>query len=236
MKALIDLHTHTLASGHAYSTWKENVLVAKERGLKVVGMSEHASMMPGTCHELYFYNFRVLPREVEGVRVYNGIEANIYDFDGNIDVKEPVLSKVDYVIASMHIPCMPRGTVIQNTTALIKTMRNSYVKIIGHPDDARYPLDYEELAAAATAEKVALELNNSSLNPLSARADGEENIRLLLEKCMDNKTMVIMGTDSHYCDQVGVFTDACKILKEMDFPREQIINLDTKRLGFVLNK
>ena len=40
MKALIDLHTHTLVSGHAYSTIKENVKAAKLAGLKYIGLSE----------------------------------------------------------------------------------------------------------------------------------------------------------------------------------------------------
>lgn len=42
MKALIDLHTHTLCYGHAYSTIKENVKAAKLAGLKYIGLSEHA--------------------------------------------------------------------------------------------------------------------------------------------------------------------------------------------------
>ena len=42
MKALIDLHTHTLVSGHAYSTIKENVEAANLAGLKYIGLSEHA--------------------------------------------------------------------------------------------------------------------------------------------------------------------------------------------------
>lgn len=61
------------------------------------------------------------------------------DFDGNIDVSEPVLSKVDYIIASLHSPCIKPGNVAQNTSALIGAMRNPFVKIIGHPDDDRYP-------------------------------------------------------------------------------------------------
>lgn len=236
LKALVDLHTHTIVSGHAYSTWSENVKCARKRGLQVLGISEHAPMMPGSCGELYFTNFKVLPKYVGKMRVLNGIEANILNFDGNIDVREPVLSKVDYIIASLHSPCIKAGSVAQNTSALIGAMRNPFVKIIGHPDDDRYPLDYEEITQAATAEKVALELNNSSLNPLSTRVNGEKNIRNLLEKCIDNHTMIIMGTDSHFCNDVGRFKESYKILKELDFPREQIINEDIKRLSFVLNK
>ena len=33
MKALIDLHTHTIVSGHAYSTIKENVYRFKDANI-----------------------------------------------------------------------------------------------------------------------------------------------------------------------------------------------------------
>lgn len=236
MKLFIDLHTHTIASGHAYGTWTENAKAAGLQGLKVVGISEHAPMMPGSCQEVYFTNFKVLPKYVDGVRVLNGIEANIYDYAGSIDVGRAVEHKVDYVIASLHTPCIESGTVAQNTAALIGAMRNPYVKIIGHPDDDRYPVDYEELVQAAKAEKVALELNNSSIHPMSVRVNAEKNIRHMLEKCMDYGTMILMGTDSHYCGEVGKFEASCRILEEVQFPEELIINVDMERLPYVLNR
>lgn len=236
MKALVDLHTHTIASGHAYSTWSENVREAKKRGLLAIGISEHAMMMPGTCGELYFTNFKVLPEHIGEMRVLNGIEANIMDYNGTIDVSEAVLDKVDYIIASMHAPCIKGGTVSENTDAFICTMRNPYVKIIGHPDDDRYPVDYNELTIAAASENVALELNNSSINPLSTRINGEKNIRKMLEKCMDNHTRIIMGTDSHYCKDIGRFKDSYRILKDIGFPQELIINESIDRLDYVLNR
>lgn len=236
MKSLIDLHTHTVASGHAYSTWTENVKAAKKRGLKVLGVSEHAPMMPGSCQDMYFFNFKVLPKYIGDLRVLNGIEANIHDYSGNIDVSEFILPRLDYIIASLHTYCIESGSVAQNTAALIGAMRNPNVKIIGHPDDNHFPVDYEELTQAAKAEKVALELNNGSLNPLSARKGGEKNIRTLLEKCMDNGTMIIMGTDSHYHDEVGRFKDSYRILKELRFPEELIVNVDLERLPYVLNR
>ncbi|MBR5509792.1 MAG: phosphatase [Lachnospiraceae bacterium] len=236
MKALVDLHTHTVASGHAYSTWNENVKAAQKKGLKVLGISEHAPMMPGTCKEIYFSNFKVLPEYVGELRVLNGIEANIYDFHGNIDVSEELCLKLDYIIASLHTVCIESGSVAQNTAAVIGAMRNPYVKIIGHPDDDQFPLDYEEIVQAAKAEKVALELNDSSLNPLCARKGGEKNIRKLLEKCVDHKTKIIMGTDSHYCDEVGRFRDTYKLLEEIKFPEKLIINMDLQQLPYVLRK
>ena len=67
MKAIIDLHTHTIVSGHAYSTVQENIEAAKHAGLKYLGMSEHAPSMPGGPHPFYFQNIYVIPKEVDGL-------------------------------------------------------------------------------------------------------------------------------------------------------------------------
>ena len=83
MKALIDLQTHTIESGHAYRTIKENVEAASKAGLKYIGLSEHAPNMPASPHAYYFQNVHVIPKEIDGVRVIQGIEANIIDYDGN---------------------------------------------------------------------------------------------------------------------------------------------------------
>ena len=42
MRDVLDTHTHTLASGHAYSTIRENVRAAAERGLDLIAITEHA--------------------------------------------------------------------------------------------------------------------------------------------------------------------------------------------------
>ena len=47
---LLDLHTHTTASGHAYNSLYEMARSASERGMRVFGCSDHAPAMPGTCH------------------------------------------------------------------------------------------------------------------------------------------------------------------------------------------
>ena len=74
-----------------------------------------------------------------------GIEANIIDYDGTIDMPEDVVGKLDYVIASLHPPCIDFGTIEENTQAILKVMDNPEVKIIGHLDDSRYPVDYETM-------------------------------------------------------------------------------------------
>ena len=62
MNYLLDSHTHTIASGHAYNTIYEMAHSAADKGLSLLGITEHAMAMPGTCHELYFMNLKVVPR------------------------------------------------------------------------------------------------------------------------------------------------------------------------------
>ena len=235
MRDLMDLHTHTTASGHGYSTLKENIEAAKEGGLKYLGLSEHGPAMPGGPHIFFFSNYRCIPRQYGDLRLFCGVEANILDYEGRLDVEEKILKTMDYVIASMHTLCVKPGSMEENTRASIRAMQNPYVKILGHPDDSRFPLDYDALVQAAVKEKVALEVNNSSLNPLAARKGGRENIITLLKACKKYHAPVILGTDSHICYTVGNFDESLELIREVDFPEELILNTMQDSIGRLVN-
>lgn len=224
MKYFMDLHTHTIASGHAYSTLQENIAAAKELGLKCLGVSDHGPDSMGGPNIMYFWNLKIVPRQYGDLRLLCGAEANIMDFEGRLDLDDFTLSRIDYCIASMHTFCLKPGTMEENTDAAICAMKNPYVKILGHPDDSRYPLDYERLVRAAVEEKVLLEINNSSLHPLSARQGTRENMRTMLQFCKDYKCPIILGSDSHISYTIGKFEWAEALLEEMDFPQELIVN------------
>lgn len=230
MKYIIDLHTHTIASGHGYSTFQENVAEAYRKGLAVYGLSEHAPAMPGGPHKFFFGNMRVLPNEFEGMRILKGCEANIIDLEGHLDLEDMLLERLDYVIASMHIPCIKSGTARENTDCMIRVMDNPLVKIIGHPDDSRYPLEYERLVAAAKEKGVLIEVNNTSLRPGAARQGARENAELYLNLCKELKVPIIIGTDSHYAPHIGDFSFVEEVLEAVAFPEELIVNTDVEKL------
>lgn len=81
----LDIHTHTLASGHAYGTIREMAAAAAERGLDLLGISEHGPGIPGTCDPIYFCNLSMVPRFLSGVEVIHGCEANVLD-DGTLSL------------------------------------------------------------------------------------------------------------------------------------------------------
>ncbi len=224
MKNLSDLHTHTVSSGHAYSTLQENVHEASLKGLKYYGMSDHSPKLPGGTHEYHFSNMRVIPQYIEGVRVLKGVELNVMDCEGNVDLTEYDLKVMDYCIASLHIPCFSPKTKEENTMALINVMKNSFVKIIGHPDDGRYPLDYKRLVEAAKQNHVALEINNSSMNPNGYRQNTKENYIEMLKYCKEMNVCVICNSDAHISFSVGNLDNCFNLLKEIDFPETLVIN------------
>lgn len=235
MKLYMDLHTHTIASGHGYSTLQENIEEAKRRGLSFLGLSEHAPMLPGGPHLFFFHNYRCIPREYGNLRLFCGAEANIIDYNGGLDLEEETLRKMDYVIASMHVPCVKPGSRKENTRASIQALKNPYIKILGHPDDSRYLLDRKAVVQAAGEEQVAIEINNSSLHPQSARTGGRENILELLDLCKQFQVPVVLGTDSHISYTIGHFEETLKLIEEIDFPENLILNTDPDSIGRLVN-
>ncbi len=235
MKPVMDLHTHTIASGHGYSTLKENIEAAQKKGLMALGLSEHGPAIPGGPHIFFFTNYKCIPRTFGNLSLYLGMEANIMDYEGNLDADSHILSMMDYVIASMHTQCCKPGTLEENTKAAIFAMKNPYVTILGHPDDSRYDIDREAVVKSAKQEHVAIEINNSSLNPKSARKNGRNNVKELLDLCKMLKVYVLLGTDSHICYTIGDFTETLNLVKEVDFPKDLILNYDIENLKRILN-
>lgn len=230
MNDIMDLHTHTIASGHAYNTLYEMAKSASEKGLTLMGSTDHAPKMPGTCHEFYFINFRVIPRTLYGVNILMGAELNILDYSGRIDLRKGLLEKLDYSIASLHEPCYNGGTAVENTRAYVGAIENPLIHIIGHPDDGRFPVDYDTLVAAAANNHTLLELNSSSLNPLSPRKGAWENYRIMLELCKRYRTSIIINSDAHVEADVGNHLKAWELIKEINFPEELIVNSSMERL------
>jgi putative hydrolase len=224
MKTILDTHTHTIASGHAYNTINEMVQAAARNGLQLLGITEHAPCMPGGTHEFYFHNLRALRREKYGVKLLFGCELNIIDKEGNVDLSAFPLKQIDLGIASMHTHCYESGTQEENTTAYLRAMDNPWVDIIGHPDDGRFPVDYRKLAQAAKEKHVLLEINNSSLKSNGFRKNSRENAAELLRYCREFQTPVVLGSDAHVEEDVGNFGFALELLDELNFPEELVVN------------
>ncbi len=236
MKISCDCHIHTLASGHAYSTADECARAAAEKKLELIALTDHAPTMPGAAHIFFFENLKILPHFMYGVEVLQGIEANIIGFDGSLDVYDDLLGRLDFVIASMHVPCIKPGTKKENTSAVLGAMKNPRVRAIGHPDDARYEYDFAEIALAAAGTDTLIEVNNSSLLPTSFRKGAREAYLELLAQCEKTGARIIVNSDAHYHGTIGEHEAALSLLAETGFAESAVMNANAARLKEFLAK
>ena len=221
-KLILDLHTHTIASGHAYGTVRENALAAREMGLVGLGLSEHAPGTPGTCDPIYFTNLRAIPRELYGIHIYYGVENNMLS-DGTMALPEDILGSLDYNIIGIHGTCYTDQGIEKNTDHLICCMSHPKTFFVSHPDDGTWPLDYERLVPAAKKYGVALEVNNATVKG-GWKKNCMENIRTYLGLCMKYRANIFVGSDAHDPSQVGRFEEAVSLLDAFGFDEELIIN------------
>ncbi|MBU3191499.1 phosphatase [Clostridium bowmanii] len=229
MKFVADLHTHTIVSGHAYSTLMENAKYASEIGLEILGVTDHGPNMPGAPDLWYFGNFKVLPRELYGVKMLYGCEANIIDYEGNLDIPVEVQKKLDVMIVSMHEPLMEGGKSSDlNTATILKAMDNPNVNILGHMGNPKFPIHEEEIVKKAKEKNILIELNNSSF--VSSRLGSDVNCTKIVKLCKEFGQRIIVNSDAHFCYCIGNFSVAEKILKDVDMPEELIINTNRTML------
>lgn len=224
MKPLLDVHTHTLASGHAYSTIQEMAREAADRGLQILGITEHAPGIPGTCDPIYFRNLHVVPRRMYGVRLLLGAELNILDTKGTLDLDENHYRKLDIRIAGVHALCWQGGTREENTAGVEAAIRNPWTHIISHPGDGTADLLFEPLVLAAKETHTLLEINNSSLNPARHKEAARANNLELLRLCKHYQVPIILGSDAHVSFDIACYDFILPLLAETDFPAPLIMN------------
>jgi len=233
MKLLVDSHTHTVASFHAYSTLKENAVAAYEKGLEAIALTDHGPNLTGGAAPPFIISsvMRFLPDYLEGVRVIKGVEANIVDHDGNVDVEERFLAFTEFGIASMHVGSIQNGGAIRNTDALTRVLHNPHIHVIGHPGDPRFPIDMEAFVMEVARLNKIVEVNSHSFE---ARKGSGENCAKIVGLCKKHDVRITVSSDAHSCYHIGEFGNAEALLEECGFPEELIVSTSAaKFLAFL---
>jgi putative hydrolase len=228
MKLAADLHVHSIGSGHAYSTIVEILQAAAEKGLEMVAVTDHGPAMPDGPHPYYFGNQRIWPEKMFGVTLLKGVEANIIDETGRLDLNEYYLKKMDVVLAGLHVACYPVADRDKYTRAMISAIKNPYVDIIVHPGNPDFPLDYETVVQTAAEYVVAMEINNSSL--CGSRSGSDKNCAYIAKLLAHSGAPVTVGSDAHFACDVGRFDYALELLLRAGVQESQIINTSVERI------
>jgi putative hydrolase len=233
IKLVADLHVHTIASGHAYSTFAEIIEAAAQKGLEAVALTDHGPAMPGGPHRYHFGNLFVLPEKENNVEILRGVEANIIDKDGTIDLPDNYLKLLDIVWAGFHFPCLTPGTKSINTRTLLNALDNPYVDGIVHPGNPDFPIDEEAVVLEAVKKGKLLEINNSSF---VVRRGSKTRCFEIAKLIYRYDALVALNSDAHVARDVGRSEKALELALQTGIRPEQIVNADLRQLKEFLKR
>lgn len=235
MQILADYHTHTVYS-HGSGSIEDNVVEAISKGIKTIGISDH-----GYKHMTYgvkIKNIYKMREEVDklnikytNIDILLGMECNILDENGTIDMNEEIEGILDYVMAGYHFASAPTSVKSMynhynnyvnknekskeyNTNAIINAMKKNKIFIITHPGD-KGDVYIEEIAKVAKETNTKLEINSSH---------GFLNTDQL-NKIKDIGNKFVIGSDAHKPENVGNFELAMKIIREANLDLSLVENI-----------
>ncbi|WP_019275807.1 phosphatase [Vibrio coralliilyticus] len=228
MKLVVDTHTHTYASGHAYSTLIENAKLAKEHGLEMFCTTDHAESMPGAPHYWFFSNQRVLPRFIEGVAVIRGVESNILNTKGEVDIHPSTDKNLDWAIASFHEPVFRPSSKEEHTEALINTIRGGRVDALGHLGNPNFDFDFESVLTCAREHNVAIEINNTTLKG-NSRVGSVERCHEIVQIGKKLGVYFTTGSDAHFCQDVGNLSLVSDLMDDVGIDSARVITYSARQ-------
>ena len=203
-----DLHCHTTSSD-GQSSLEEMVKTAMGMGYEYVGISDHTKFLGvtngqdekkllGQLDKIQKLNEKIAKTDSR-FKVLSGCEVDIMP-DGNLAIKDDVLAKMDYVIASVHSSMkMPKK---EMTERIVKALQNPNVDIFGHPTGRlinkrdEYQMDFDKIFEVAKKTGTILEINASpyrlDLNGFNIRRAKAHGIKMVID------------TDSHQVSQLDL--------------------------------
>ncbi|MCC0631381.1 PHP domain-containing protein [Clostridioides sp. ZZV15-6388] len=235
MKILADYHTHTLYS-HGKGTIEDNVKVAIAKGIKTIGISDHSykhiayGVKTKDIHKMR-EDVNSLNDKYSDINILLGMECNILDDKGNIDMDDKFFKELDYIMAGYHFGSTPTsfGSLLNhcnnyifktekakeyNTKAVINAMNNNDIFVITHPGD-KGDVYIEEVAKVAKKTDTRLEINSSH---------SFLNVKQINEiKEIGNK--FIIGSDAHCPERVGDFKRAMKAVYDSNMDISLVENI-----------
>lgn len=240
---LVDLHTHTLYSEHAYSTVKENIDCAKANRLIGLAVTDHYYQRDDFLfkkNELVRMFFASKNVSSKDFFVISGGEFNLgQKLAADVNV-EKLYKNVKWRLAGLHtwfvdvpnlkiedVPVlfaeMLTNKEYVRPTAFAHIERELY-KCINADDEKKMRDTLYDIVDIAVDNDIFLEINESSL--ITDECDGVERMKCWLERAKERNAKYSLGSDAHYCESVGRFDNVVNLVNEMGISKSAILNLD----------
>lgn len=219
-----DLHTHTDWSDGAH-TMEDMVAAAIKRQLDYYAITDHSvssSVANGLNQERLLDQIKFvhkLNEETDGITLLAGSEVDILK-DGTLDYSDEILAQLDIVVASVHSHFTLSE--IEMTKRVLRAIENPYVMIIGHPTGRLlgrrqgYPINLDEIIAAAAENNIILEINGSP-----SRLDlGPEYV----QKAKEAGVLIAVNTDAHSIPESERYKYGVNVARRSGLTKDDVVN------------
>jgi len=193
-----DLQIHTNWSDGTASLG-QMVKAAEKLNYRYIAITDHAGYLSKVQNGLDSKRLFKQMREISKIqntkykiRILKGAEINITK-GGEVDMKDEILAKLDWVIAGVHSYLkMPKKIITQR---IIKAMQNPHIDMIAHPTGRllnkrpAYELDFEEIFETAAKTGTYLEIN-ADMHRLDLNDE-------LARKAIKAGLKLVINTDAH---------------------------------------
>jgi putative hydrolase len=219
---IVDLHVHSLFSACGLHTFLELLDQGRRSGLAAMAITDHGlAVGNGRLTSVFFERFKC---PFSDIVLYKGIELNLLDDKGTIDIVWQFMPFIDILLLGVHPNLPPHGSREHYTAMLCAAIdKNPFIDIITHPNDPLYPLDYVTIANKAKEHGVALELNNSKV--LYNRSTVEDTLELIAA-CKQSGCLIAVNSDTHAIHELGRDEAVKPLLDRARFPVDRIVNRD----------
>jgi len=219
----VDLHTHSLISGHALNTVDELAREARKKKISLLGIVEHGPSMEGAPNEGYFWISDKL-KELYGVEILLGVEANIINKNGKIDLSNNFLVKQKVVLAGIHTKTSYDTSLEDHTLSIINAMKNPFIKIISHPFRKDFKVNVKKIVESACSTNTLLELNNQVFEEESCDQYFLESYRKMINLCRKYGHPLIIGSDAHLAKEIGEDSNIIAVKNKIGLTDDILIN------------
>ena len=227
----VDLHTHTIASPDGIHTVMETLYYAKKKGVELLAITDHGPQSGRRVNTVFFKRFQ---NPYDDIELLKGLECNLGNDLGEIDLPQSLLAQMDIVLLGIHKNTTRNKPKEFYTECLVQAIKaNPCINIITHPNDPDFPVDYEILAKTALNHDVAIEINNSKTAGKIASPDSTIK---LLRACMNIGCSIAVNSDAHVISELGQDNAVTPYLKELDFPEDLVITNNKERALKFINK
>jgi len=219
-----DLHMHTVETD-GRNTIEEMAEAAKAYGYKYMAITDHsknlafANGLDDKRALAHIQRIREANEKIDGITIFAGIEVDILA-DGDLDLSDDVLARMDLVIASVHSVFNQEPA--KMTDRLLKAILNPNTSMIGHPTgrlqlrrDA-YQFDMDAVLTTAAKHKVAMELNSYpdrlDLNDVHLRQAKQRGVK------------IVINTDSHHTSHLDKIRYGILQARRAWLTKEDVLN------------